>query len=302
MITDFEDFCLYMYVIVDDIWQQIAALFSRPGPMPKCSDSELISIALISECKGWDKETELLDHWMPYLHLFPNFPERSRFNRRRRNLMLAINLIRQIALQQLDLSGDGHCAIDSLPIPVVAFHLVPSSPGDWRAHGATFGKVPTKKQTIFGYKLHLLVTLEGVILDFELAPANATDLSVGAELLEKHTHRTVLADKAYISATVAARLLRQNNIQLLALRRNNQKKQLPAFLIRLINRTRQIIETVNGQLEEQFCVARNYAHSFWGLATRLYTKLTAHTLSVYINRLLGKPDVLQIKALAFPNI
>jgi len=302
MITDFEDFCLYMYVIVDDIWQQIAALFSRPGPVPQCSDSELITIALVSECKGWDKETELLDHWMPYLHLFPNFPERSRFNRRRRNLMLAINLIRQIALQQLDLSSDGHCAIDSLPIPVVAFHLVPSSPGDWRAHGAAFGKVPNKKQTIFGYKLHLLVTLEGVILDFELAPANATDLSVGAELLEQHTHRTVLADKAYISAEVAARLLRQNNIQLLALRRNNQKKQLPAFLTRLINRTRQIIETVNGQLEEQFSVARNYAHSLWGLAARLYTKLTAHTLSVYINRLLGKPDVLQIKALAFPNI
>ena len=273
MITDFEDFCLYMYVVVDDIWQQIAALFSRPGPVPQCSDSELITIALVSECKGWDKETELLDHWMPYLHLFPNFPERSRFNRRRRNLMMAINLIRQIALQQLDLSGDGHCAIDSLPMPVVAFHLVPSSPGDWRAHGATFGKVPSKKQTIFGYKLHLLVTLEGVILDFELAPANATDLSVGAELLENHTHRTVLADKAYISAEVAARLLRQNNIQLLALRRSNQKKQLPAFLTRLINRTRQIIETVNGQLEEQFCVARNYAHSFWGLAARLYTKL-----------------------------
>jgi len=28
-----EDLCLYMYVIVDDIWQQIAALFSRPGPV-----------------------------------------------------------------------------------------------------------------------------------------------------------------------------------------------------------------------------------------------------------------------------
>jgi len=34
----------------------------------------------------------------------------------------------------------------------------------------------------------------------------------------------------------------------------------------------------------------------------LYTKLTAHTLSIYVNRLLGKADVLQIKALAFPNI
>jgi hypothetical protein len=32
----------------------------------------------------------------------------------------------------------------------------------------------------------------------------------------------------------------------------------------------------------------------------LYTKLTAHTLCIYLNRLLGKPDFLQIKTLAFP--
>jgi hypothetical protein len=33
----------------------------------------------------------------------------------------------------------------------VQFHLVPSSTGDWAAHGATFGRCATKKQTIYGY-------------------------------------------------------------------------------------------------------------------------------------------------------
>jgi IS5 family transposase len=302
MITDFEDFCLYVFVIVDDIWKEIAPLFKRPGPSPDCSDSELIAIALVSECRGWDTETELLDHWRPYLDLFPNFPERSRFNRRRRNLMLAINLIRKILLQHLDLSRDGHCVIDSLPVPVVAFHLVPSSSGDWAAHKARFGKVSSKKETIFGYKLHLLITLSGVILDFELAPANATDLKVGEELLSQHTDLTVLGDKGYVSADVAANLLRRNGIRLLALRRKNQKKQLPKFLVHTINKVRQIIETVNNQLSEQFGIERNRAHSTWGLCARLYTKLAAHTICIYINRLLGNPEPLQIKALAFPNI
>jgi len=36
------------------------------------------------------------------------------------------------------------------------------------------------------------------------------------------------------------------------------------------------------------------------LCARLASKLTAHTLCIYINRLLGKADALQIKALAFP--
>jgi hypothetical protein len=47
-------------------------------------------------------------------------------------------------------------------------------------------------------------------------------------------------------------------------------------------------------------VETNHAHSFDGLCARLYTKLTAHTLCIKINRLLGQPDVLRIKALAWP--
>jgi hypothetical protein len=49
---------------------------------------------------------------------------------RRRNLVQAINLIRVMTLRDMDLSRDDQCLIDSLPIPAVQFHLVPSSTGD----------------------------------------------------------------------------------------------------------------------------------------------------------------------------
>ena len=301
MINDFSDFCLWMYVTVDDIWQQIAPLFERPGPKPRCSDSELISMALIGECRGWNLETEMLSQWREYRHLFPNIPSQSRFNRRRRNLMYAFNLIRQVILKSLDIAQDDQCVIDSLPLPVVQFYLVPGSTGDWRAFEATFGKVPSKKQTIFGFKLHLLITLGGLILDFELAPANVTDLEVGFELLCEHTDLTVLGDKAYISAAKAAELFAYNRIRLVTLPRSNQKVQLPPQQRTFLNGIRQLIETVNHQLSEMFQIEINHAHTFWGLCTRLYTKLTAHTLCIYINRLLGKPEFLQIKNLAFPH-
>jgi IS5 family transposase len=300
MINTFDDFCLYMYVIVDEIMRQIAPLLMRRGPAPECSDSELITMALVGECRGWDLETDMLSCWGEHTDLFPHIPTQSRFNRRRRHLMVAFNLIRQAVLQMLDVSQDGQCAIDSLPVPVVQFHLVPGSTGDWQVHGATFGKVSSKKLTIFGYKLHLLITLGGVILDFELAPANEGDLAVGVELLERHTDVTVYGDKGYISAEVAAELLRANRLRLLTLPRANQKTHVPAPVRKTFNAVRQIIETVSGQLTEQFHIEHNQAHTFWGLCTRLYTKLTAHTLCIFINRLLGKPDFLQIKGLAFP--
>ncbi len=134
MIHDFDDFCLYVFVIVDDICQQLTHFLKRPGPNPKCSDSELMAMALISECKGWDMETDLLSNWQSHRDLFPHIPSQSRFNRRRRNLMFIINQIRRILLSELDLTQDDQCVIDSLPIPVVQFHRNRSPPciKNWR--------------------------------------------------------------------------------------------------------------------------------------------------------------------------
>lgn len=300
MIADFDDFCLWMYVVIDELWQQVAPLFSRPGPAPVCSDSELITMAIVGQCRGWHLETDLISYWQERRDLFPQVPERSRFNRRRRNLMQAINCIRQLVLRVLDVAQERYCTIDSLPVPVVQFHLVPGASREWAAHGATFGKVITKKQTIFGYKLHLLITVQGVILDFVLAPAHVTDLTVGEELLLDHTDLVVLGDKGYISEPLATVLAHANRLHLLTIPRRNQKRQLPAEVARRLNARRQIIETVNGQLTEQLGIANHHAHSFWGLCARLYTKLAAHTLSIYLNRLLGTVDFLQIKHLAFP--
>ena len=300
MIHDFDDFCLWTYTLVDDIWQEISWLFKRPGPKPECSDSELITIALIGESCGWDKETELLSRMREHQDLFKTIPTQSRFNRRRRQLMKGFNLLRQIILRSLDVAQEHRAVIDSLPVPVVQFHLATGSSREWAAYGASYGKITSKQQTIYGFKLHLLVTVGGVILDFELASAHLTDVDVGFELLSAHTDLDVVGDKAYISATKAEALWLDNRIRLRTLPRRNQQHQLSDAARKAINTTRQIIETVNGQLAAQFNIQTNQAHTFWGLCTRLYTKLTAHTLCIYLNRLMGKADFLQIKALAFP--
>jgi hypothetical protein len=257
-------------------------------------------MSLIGECRGWHMETELLSCWKDYRHMFPRIPSQSRFNRRRRNLMHAVNFIRQSILRSMDLSQDRQCIIDSLPIPAVQFHLVPGSTGDWKAHKATFGKVTTKKQTIFGYRLHLLIAMNGLILDFELTQANCTDLEAGFELMSEHTDLEVLGDKGYISAEKAEELWINNRIQLRTIPRANQKQQVSKHYQHLHNAIRQLIETINSQLSGQLGIEKNYAHTFWGLCTRVYSKLTAHTLCIYLNRLIGNPDFRQIKALAFP--
>jgi len=123
-------------------------------------------------------------------------------------------------------------------------------------------------------------------------------LAVGRQLLAEHDNRIVIGDKAYVSALAAEELWQYNRIRLLT---KLHKNQIPALIFRLFDSVRQIIETVTSQLNAQFSIETNHAHTLRGLCARLYTKLSAHTLYIHINRLLGVPDYLQIKQLAFPN-
>ena len=302
MITSFEDFCLWTYVLVDDCWARLIPWDHRPGPQPVCSDAELVTMALIGECKGWDEETVLLSEWAAHRDLFPQQPSRTRFNRRRRQLQGAINQLRRVLLTSLDLAAERQCVLDSLPVPVIRFHLVPGGARSyWQSHDARFGRVPSKSLTIFGYKLYLLVTRQGLILDFTLAGANVGELQAGVELLEEHVDLEVLGDTAFVSAPIQARLAAENRLVLRTLPRANQRLQLAPATARALNAARQAIETVNSQLAEQFHIEVNHAQSFGGLTARLITKLTAHTLSIALNRLTGAADLLHIKALAFPK-
>ena len=55
-------------------------------------------MALVGECRGWDLETVMLHEWRKHTRPVPQPPSQSRFNRRRRNLMAAFNVVRQAVL------------------------------------------------------------------------------------------------------------------------------------------------------------------------------------------------------------
>ncbi len=301
MIAHFADLCTYVYVIVDELYQAVAAPHDhRPGPAAELSASEVITLSLVAELVGMDKESRFLAYVRRnHLALFPRLPERSRYNRRRRALTEVTNRIRgalmQLVLARLTPEERDVCVIDSLPVPVVGFH---QARGRHRWYGeASYGYVASKKLTIFGYKLHLLVTHSGLILDFVLAPAHHADGTLTEQLLADKHWLTVLGDKAYLHAALQHLLTWRNDLVLLTPTRANQRQQHPPALTQAINHFRQAIETLNSQLAEQFHVECNKAKSVAGLCARLQAKLAAHTLGGYLNCLLGRP-LLHLKDLA----
>ncbi len=301
MIADFADLCTYVYVLVDERYRVVAAPHDhRPGPRSAFTDSEVITLTLVAELLGLDEETAFLAYLgRHHRALFPLLPERSRYNRRRRCLTEVTNRVRAGLLHDLlpylrpeerDL-----CVIDSLPVPVVGFH---HARGAHRWYGeAAYGYVAAKRQTIFGYKLHLLITHGGLILDFALVPANHADGALTEQLLIDKARLTALGDKGYLNGPLQAHLAARNDIVLLTPKRKNQRAHWPAALTQAINHFRQSIETINSRLTGQLQLQRNHAKSVSGLCARVQAKLTAHTVGLYLNRLLGQP-LLALKPLA----
>ncbi len=52
IVADFADFCLRTYVLIDDFWDDLPAHLKPRGSQSDCSNSELLTMALVEECMG----------------------------------------------------------------------------------------------------------------------------------------------------------------------------------------------------------------------------------------------------------
>jgi hypothetical protein len=91
-----------LFTIVDDAMKGspvIRYALERPGPAPHLSRSEAIALALYQEVIGESREDHLFRlHHSSVQTFFPGLNERSRYNRRKRDLWSVILAVR-VSLQ-----------------------------------------------------------------------------------------------------------------------------------------------------------------------------------------------------------
>src|SRR6266852_5805779 len=99
-----------IFTIVDDTMKGSAMIqhaLERPGPAPRLSDSELVTIVLYQELIGEPREDHCFRlHQASLRTFFPGLNERSRYTRRKRDLwsvILAVRISLQIVLEALAL-------------------------------------------------------------------------------------------------------------------------------------------------------------------------------------------------------
>ena len=266
----------------------------RPGRNPDCPDSDILAIGWLLEYIGADSENAGYPRLKAELKtVFPSLPERSRFNRRRRNLSGASEVLRKTLTRFLPETQV--FIVDSFPMPICDFKRAKSSRSDLKwadASGtlATYGHCATKGLgTFLGFRGHLITTGTGIPIDFAIAAADIDDREVLPLLCERGRYPVLLGDRGYISGPLRDVLLETEDTCLLATLRSNQKHQYPEDFRQLQVRVRRRIETTIGQLVEQFRVSRVRARTQWGLQTRMSHKFGACLLGVFLNHCLGRP-------------
>jgi len=204
------------FVLVDDSYQQMDPSLRpnrkfAPQGTPQFSDSEVITIALFAETVFNGDEDKTL-HFIRQYHLdmFPQLLDKSRFNRRRRQLTKVMEAIREHlrdcwrAAHPLD-EDEAHLRlVDSAPISICTYtrgSRCRTIPLDWRDEW--FGVCTSKKSKFFGPRCHLTTTIDQMIDSWLLAPGSYDDRKPMAALLENRQGLGVIGDKGYVSQDLA---------------------------------------------------------------------------------------------------
>ena len=156
-----------------------------------------------------------------------------------------------------------------------------------------------KDEKYYGFKVHLVISLEGVITGFTLTPANASERDSLWEITNGITG-LLIGDKGYLGKDLQQDLLnwgmRKQSFPVVVRRRSartrclqtakrsNMKDTRDRHWVKLLVKTRRLVETVIGQLTERFHLHKVRARDLWHLTHRLNRKLLAHTLAFWINR------------------
>ena len=263
-----DDFIVAVYVVVDET---MAALGHRSHPLAQVSDAEVLTVAVVA-AKHFQNHHALALATMQRLGYLAAALSPSRFNRRLHALGDWLRLIQETLVELL---ASGDCfLIDSMPVPACKR----ARAGRCRTvRGRAYcGACPAKGEKVFGWRLHLVCTTDGIPVAFDLLPAGLHDLTPIYELTAGLPEgATVYGDKGYNSAADERWLWDWEELRLVPHRKKNMWPNEWDDALALQEERRRI-ETVFSQLDAMG-IERLHVRSVAGLELKVHASLLALT-------------------------
>jgi Transposase DDE domain len=276
-----EDLFVHLYVLVDDaITDGVVAIPPRPGPVPACSDAEVLTIALARHVLGRRSEAGwLAEVRCDWAHLFPRLPAQSEFNRRARWLWGAFEALRARLAGRCP--EDPWQQIDTSALPVRHPSRV-RGPDGWTgpAHlAAGFGRDAAHAEWFYGFRLAIRTDLGSrIVRGWAIVPAAVNEREVADDLLDGiRPPAGLLLDRGFTGRAFAGGQAARGT-RVVCTPGREERRRVPLRLRRPVAALRNRIETSLGEVTDHLELARHGAHTFWGLLTRVAATLAAHTL------------------------
>lgn len=280
-----DDFIITCFCLIDEMIPMITKdhpLRAR-GPVPKLSDSEVITMEVVGSYLSLSQDKELFAYFQRhYTHFFPALRglHRSTFVRQAANLWAVKERVWCWLRDEIISYDPTMSIVDSVPVPVCRFARAP-----WcvRFRGeASYGKDHADRQTFYGFRLHAQLSWPGLLTRLYLAPANEADGEIAPILLEGTTG-VVLGDRNYWLPDLQT-FLRTKGIVLQAPFRKAHSPHAAAYQSPILGRVRYLIDTVFGQLTDRCQMKRVWARDLWHLRNRLLRFILMHTVCFFFNQ------------------
>lgn len=259
---------------------------------PKLGNLELIAMNITAEYMGIHSELQLFRDIKGTA--LEGLIERSVYNRRKRALFSQIEQVRKTLAKDFNEFEDVY-VIDSMPLEICKNARASRSKicRDVDYALPSKGYCASQKTYYFGYKLHGICSLSGVIQSVDITPASVHDINMLKDVKMTYSNCTLLGDMGYLSADIQLNLFESVQIKLETPMRKNQINYVGQPYV--FKKGRKRIETLFSQMCDQFRIRSNYAKTFVGYSTRILSKITAITVIQHLNKFVFNRPINQLK-------
>ncbi|HET7388169.1 MAG TPA: IS982 family transposase [Nocardioidaceae bacterium] len=288
MDADLDTLATALYVKTDDLLKASphrAPRRPKIGIVPKITDAELVTLAVMQALLGHTSETRWLRFAHTHLrHLFPYLPKQSGYNKRLRKLTATLGWLIGELGRDTSIWTDDVWVVDSTPIECARSRetVHRSDLAGW----AEYGYCASHSRYFWGLRLHLVATLHGLPVGFALTGAKADERQVLLDILhadptllaDRHG-QTVIGDKNYFGADFETTLA-AGDLRLLRPQRKGEAARTGAHLFKPL---RQVVESIFDTCKDQLDLERHRGRTPAGVAVRVLQRLFALTATIWHN-------------------
>ncbi|MDQ3259025.1 MAG: IS982 family transposase [Acidobacteriota bacterium] len=242
------DRTLAIYCFIDDL---LKAMHHREDSRCEFSDAEVVTTAIVAML-FYGGNFERSRNFLHSSGMMPRMLSRSRLSRRLSRLGDLVEVVfHQLGWTLKELNLESRYSLDSFPVAVCDNIRISRCR---LVQGSQFrGYVASKRRYFYGVRVQVVVTVEGVPVEFSILPGSLSDMAGLAELpLSLPVGAEVAADAAYTYYEWEDALAHTDGVRLLVGRKRNSKRRDVPAVHDYKQWLRRRIETVFGEISKLF--------------------------------------------------